>query len=213
MAYDPVKAHEYYIRTRKLKGRKKGTQSSLIGDGGRPVTSGGRNSGGRRPPPPVSNSEKQAKRVKRLQGKVDALQGALSKAQAALVKRRAEERKTERENSDGKSTTEEKRASKEYRDKNRAEIANKRKSASGSSGGSSSGSSSSSSSSKSVNDMSVEDLETRIIKIRSALSEAKRQLANASNSLGHMAHSAILSDPEVNVHFARYRSAERKPST
>jgi hypothetical protein len=61
--------------------------------------------------------------------------------------------------------------------------------------------------------MSVTELETRIINIQSALKSAKSQLSKASQQLGQLAHSAITSEPMFNEHFARFRSAERRPST
>ena len=199
--YDPQKAHDYYERTKKLKGRKSGS--------GPPP---GKSSG---PPRPASGGEKKLtsageaarQRVIRLQAAVSKLQTALSEARAALSKKRASAKKTAKENSDGKSSTSEKTASKKYRDKHKTEIANKRKQASPSSG-----SGSSSSSTSSVSDMSVTELETRVINIQNALTDAKRQLSAAQQQLGQLAHSAITSEPEFQDQFARYLSAERRPS-
>jgi chromosome segregation ATPase len=200
MAYDPVKAHEYYERTKKLKGRQpgEGKKSPPIQRAPTAHVSG----------KSLSSAEHAAQaRVTRLKAKVSTLESALSKANAELSKKRQAARETKRKNSDGKSTTQEKQASKEYRDKHKAEIASKRKSKSSSSGGSSS-----SSSSNSISDMSASELTSRIIKIRGVLAEARRQLSNAQQQLGQLAHSAITSEPEFNEHFARFRSAERIPS-
>jgi hypothetical protein len=60
--------------------------------------------------------------------------------------------------------------------------------------------------------MSVDELETRISNIQSALTEAKRQLSNATQALGQLAHSDLTSEPMFNELFARFRSAERIPS-
>jgi len=197
MAYNPVKAHEYYERTKKLKGRKKGAERAK----------NGRSVGVKSSNPTFSSGTKDsAERVNRLKAKVATLEKALSAAQAALSKKRQDARKTKKDNSDGKSSEKEKRTSKEYRDKHKQEIATKRKKDKSSSSGSSS------SSSTSISDMSADELESRIIKIRSALTDAKRQLSNASRTLGHMAHSDLASEPSFNEHYARFRSAERIPS-
>lgn len=143
-------------------------------------------------------------KVSRLKSKVSSLQGALSEAMAALSEKRQSAAKDEKKDSDGKSTVKEKTSSKEYRDKHRGEIAAKRKKESSSD--------SSSSSSKQVSDMSVDELKSRIIKIRGLLTEAKRQLSNASQQLGQLAHSDLTSEPTFNEHFARFRSEERIPS-
>lgn len=199
MAYDPVKAHEYYERTKQLKGRKKGKVSAKP-QGKAPSKTKSSSSPVRR-----DDTKDAMARVTRLKTKVSKLQGALSEARAALSERRRKNTKEERKNSDGKTTAEERRRSKEYRDKHRQELESKRKK-DGSSGGSSS------SSSKSVSDMTVEELETRIIKINRALQDAKRQLSNANQKLGQLAHSELTSEPTFNEHFARFRSAERIPS-
>ncbi len=199
MAYDPVKAHQYYEAHKHLKGRKgeKKPTSSGSGDkGGKPQSK-----------PALSNTTQAAKqKVLRLNEYVSKLQSALSEAEAELSKKRQAARQTEKQNSDGKSTAKEKQSAKEYRDKHKTEIAAKRKSSSSSGGGTSS------SSSHSVSDMSVEELTSRIIKIKSALTDAKRQRAAAMQTLGSLAHSDIVSDSMSNAHFARFRSAERMPS-
>jgi hypothetical protein len=63
-----------------------------------------------------------------------------------------------------------------------------------------------------VSDMSVTELETRIIHIQSALTSAKRQLSAAQQQLGQIAHSAITSEPKFPEQLARFLSAERRPS-
>jgi hypothetical protein len=201
MAYDPVKAHEYYERTKKLKGRQ----------GGRgPEERKGRARGGKSKsnrPTFSKDTQGTSAKVVRLKAKVSKLQSALSEAQAALSKKRQAAGKEEKKRSDGKSTAKEKRASKEWRDKHKSEIASKSKKE-----GSSGGGSSKKSSGTSVSSLGVKELEARIGKIKSALAEAKRQLSNATSQLGHLAHSDLTSDPLANEHFARFRSAERIPS-
>jgi chromosome segregation ATPase len=201
MVYDPRKAHEYYERTKQLKGREpKGPDHPERTESSRPP---GHSAPQSRPSlnSDVINSAKA--RVARLKTNVSKLQGALSDAQAALSKKRQEAVKTEKDNSDGKSTESEKQASKKYRDKNQAKLAAKDKAESKSK------SSSSEPSSTSPSSMSVEDLEARVTRIKSALADAKRQLSNASQQLGQLAHSAITSEPTINDQFARFRSAER----
>lgn len=208
MAYTPEeKARynaEYYQRTKKLKGRRSGSDYDT---GGLPP---------RRPPSPWTTQNPKdpkavAARVERLEKKVATLNKALSVASAALSAARQEERKKARESSDGKTTAKERQDSQEYRDKHKEELKAKAKKESTSSSSSGGSSSSSSSSSKSVSAMTSEELVTRIIKIQSALKDARRQLSNAKQKLGQLAHSAITSDPNVNEHFARFRS-ERIPS-
>lgn len=219
MTYDPVKAHQYYERTKKLKGKDKANSTSppKVGLGSR-VVSDTANSSLHVPrshsptsqPKLGSAGEAARQRVTRLKAAVSKLEGALTEARAALSQKRAAERKTAKENSDGKSTEAEKTASQKYRDKHKAEIATKRKTSSSSS--SSSSGSSSSSSTSSVSDMSAPELETRIINIQSALTDAKRQLSNAQQQLGQLAHSAITSEPMFREQLARFLSAERRPS-
>ena len=131
--YDPAKAHAYYERTKKLKGRKSDGSSRGSGLGGPGTPESGirprllRSNISNKPKVSPQTSASNAT-VVRLKAKVVALSGALSKAKQALSEKRAAARETEKDNSDGKSTAKEKQASKEYRDKNKAEIASKRKS-------------------------------------------------------------------------------------
>lgn len=205
--YDPKKAHDYYERTKKLKGRQGGsppTHAPLapkVGQGSRIVESGNANSA--KHPPHVPPTAEAIARVNRLRAAVSKIETALSAARAALSQKRQAATKTAQANSDGKSTQKQKTAAKQYRNKNKAKLATKRKA---------SASSTPASSSTSVSSMSVQDLQARIIKLNSALTNAKRQLAEAQQSLGHMAHSAITSEPTFDEHFARFRSAERRPS-
>jgi len=208
MPYDPqTKAEynrQYYERNKKLKGRRPGGDT----DTGNLPPKGA-------PPKPSQDDEKAAAaRVTRLKAKVKTLEGALTEAMNALVEKRAAEKKAAKESSDGKSTAKEKQSSEEYRDKHKQELKTKEKQESKTASPSSSGGSSSSSpaSSNSVSSMSASDLSSRIIKIKAALQEAKRQLSSATQKLGQMAHSAIMSDPKANEHFARFQSAERTNS-
>lgn len=195
--YDPVKAHEYYVRTRKLKGREKGAGKT---SSGRAKSSGKSANAGS-----ADRQKKAQERVTRLKATVSKIQSAISEAEAALSAKRQTAAKTEK-NSDGKTTAKERQSAKEYRDKHKQEIAAKRRKTTSSSGGSSK------SSSTSVSDMGVQDLRIRISKLKSALRDAKRLLAAATQDLGQIRHSALLSDPTIEVEFARYKSEERIPS-
>lgn len=109
--YDPVKAHEYYLRTRKLKGRKRGQAQ----------------------PPKVDPKAKAnaAATVARLQKKIQLLEAELRK--------RKEEAKKAAQEAKKKPTAEEKRKaakqSKQYRQKHKQELKTKAKQAAAKNGG------------------------------------------------------------------------------
>lgn len=117
--YDPVRAHEYYLRTRKLKGRKKGQAKTVspsnLGVGKTRVGSAARR-------------RKAAERA-RVDKQVNDLRTRLAKLNAELKKRLAEQRETKRE-AEKPDTAAEKskdaKRSKEWRAKNQQEIKNKR---------------------------------------------------------------------------------------
>lgn len=177
--YDPVKAHEYYERTKQLKGRKSGSVPSKTSYSSRGTTPSKSNVS-----PQTSSSSATITRIK---AKVVALSKALSEAKQALSEKRQAEAQAKKESSDGKTTVEERAASKKYRDANKAEIAAKRKS------------DSSSDSSGGLSSLSIDQLVTRVSNIQSALSEAKRQLTEASRSFGHFAHADFIdSDLKLN---------------
>lgn len=190
--YDPVKAHAYYERTKKLKGRTKGAAKVST----KSV----------KPSGPLTAKQKAQARVGRLRGKVARLKKALSETEAELSKKLQEAKTKAKENSDGKTTAKERQSSKQYRDKHKQELASKRKKESSSDG------SSSSSQPKTLADMSTDELAARANKIRATIKEAQRQLSNANQQLGQLAHSAILSEPDVNELFAHFQSAEGIPS-
>ena len=191
--YDPDKRRERYLRERELKGRKSGSKGSVgeftpkgpksnnIGRGVAPA--------GKKPPPKPPNPAEARARVGRLTAKVAALQGSLTEAMAALAESRRSAAKTEKENSDGKSTASEKKASKEYRDKNQEKLKEKDRAEAKKESSSSSSGSSSSSSSSSTSEMSESDLQARVNRIRGALTSAKKQLADAKKAAGSVAHS------------------------
>lgn len=194
--YDPVKRREYYLRTRELKGDRVATYASTTskkttssqGTSSTPPKS--RDSGPSSDKSQPSSEQRAAavEKVNRLKGKVKTLEGALTKANAALVIKRRNARRDEKKDSDGKTTAKEKQDAKEYREKNRAKLRQKEKDRR------EKGSKSSSSGPVRVADMSVDQLETRVTNIKIALVSARKQLADASTRLGQMAHSALVSE-------------------
>lgn len=174
--YDPVKAHAYYERTKKLKGRQKGNNQS----GSSKSNVGSASTA----PTTSSNTTTTNATINRLQGKVSALTKALSEARQALSEKRAAEVKSKKQNSDGKSTVDERTASKKYRDSHKAEIAAKRKTEP--------------ESKNTLSSMSIDEIVNRISNIQSALSEAKRQLSEANKSFGHFAHADFI-NPDLKL--------------
>lgn len=170
--YDPKKAHQYYEEHKHLKGRQPG-KSELNNSGGH----GTSRSVTRKNPvmaTMVGPKQNAQLRVVRLTQKISKLQDALKKAEAALLTKR----KTERQNSDGKTTAKEKQAAQKYRDTHKSQIAAKEKQKSSSGGGSSS------SGSPSLSSMSTSELESRISRIKGLITDARQQLS-AANSLAH----------------------------
>jgi DNA repair exonuclease SbcCD ATPase subunit len=114
-SYDPRKAHEYYMRTRQLKGRKKGTATPLPSSKPTKVD------------PQVVAKQRQAaaKRVNELKAKLADLNRQLKEKMAEAKKREADAKKPK--------TAAEKREdakdAKKYRDKHKQQLANKAKKA------------------------------------------------------------------------------------
>ena len=197
--YDPVKAHAYYERTKKLKGRKKVST----------ITKSRRTSSKPKPLTPAQLKMKAAKeRVGRLQGKVNSIRKSLSEVQAELVQKRHDAVQANKKNSDGKTTAKERAQSQAYRDKNQTKIAQKAK-ATAKSGGTTS---TSTSKAKIDSRDSIRQLETKERALKGLLKEANRQLSVAQNELGSLVHTAILLDPNSENYFAHFQSAERIPS-
>lgn len=170
--YDPVYARQYYLRTRKLKGRKKG-------------------SGDR----PVSGFEKGAKKIgaarakqrKALQAQIQNLEAKLRNLEVLIKKKLRDEASEDRKSrakkeraakeADKPKTAAEKaeiaRENKKYREKNQQKLKSKARQASGSSSGGSS-----SSGSKSTNSgPSASDLQAVATKVKGEIAVAKQKLA------------------------------------
>jgi chromosome segregation ATPase len=82
LPYDPQKAHEYYLRTRELKGRSKGADNSSDGRSG--SKSGGSQSAHRSAKPKKSSKQRQAE-IAALAAALDKKLARLKKALAVLV--------------------------------------------------------------------------------------------------------------------------------
>lgn len=172
--YDPAKAHEYYERTKELKGR--GNKHNI------PATPNAKVKAAKASKP---NAAAARAKVVEIARKLSTLNKALKEANDLLAqkrksaqKSRATTKKTEKENSDGKSSVSEKNASEKYRDKNKASIAAKAKSKT-------------SSAPKKPADMSVDELVDRVGKIRSAIKLAKSQLSKANSQASGLKHSDL----------------------
>lgn len=160
--YDPQKAHDYYMRTRKLHPRIKGSEPAKSSRSR--STTVGRSKTTNSNPQQLSEQRAYAAR------RVSELKARLSELTAELHKRLSEARKREADANKGPSTEDKRKAaeaSKKYRDTHKQQIANKRKAASG--GGSSGGLSS-----QSTDEIKRAITNTRI-KLKAAVA-AQRQL-------------------------------------
>jgi hypothetical protein len=163
--YDPQKAHEYYLRTRKLKGRRKGQGDSYT------IKT---RTGGTRTISARELSEQKASAAQR----VSEIKQRLTRLNQELRKRMGEARERERDAKKGPTRAEKSekaREAKKYRDKNQQKLANKRKS-----GGGSKKSSSSSSKTESVDDLKrvVENVRNNL----KAAVEYQRRLSSATKN-------------------------------
>lgn len=165
--YDPAKAHEYYIRTRQLKGRKAGSSSFTVkGTRGQTVNLSGQ-----------QLAEQRAYAAKR----INDIKNRLAELSSKLNTLRSEARKKEaggkREAKKAPTAADKSKAAKEseqYRDKHKQELATKSKRES----------SKRSAKSKSETDP-IAELEDKISKVKSRLTAAvarQRALAAATRS-------------------------------
>jgi hypothetical protein len=165
--YDKVKAHEYYIRTRHLKGRHR-TASQRVGGGKVPMAK------------IVSASQHQkihkqtVAKLARLTLKLRSLQNALQEAEKALRDKEAQQNRPAGQ----KTTAKQKQQAKQYRDTHKAQIKAKEKQSSGGSGGSSS-----SSSTKPVSQMSVSELTDRVHRIKKLITSCTAQIKATNDTL------------------------------
>jgi len=128
--YDPRKAHEYYLRTRKLKGRKKAAQPQ------KPGGLGARSTLAKVQVPKkhtqISDLTPQQKREMQVvaRARVEKAQKKLNELNRKLKQKLAEAKKSARDADKPKTAAEkakDARESKKYRDKHKTEISNKSK--------------------------------------------------------------------------------------
>jgi len=185
--YDPVKAREYYLRTRELKGRKKGVEELPVG---RRTPSSPKSSVGKNRRTQGSGSvnvtyngmtyalsPKQLAEQKAYAGmRVGKIKEKIHKLESALREKMAEARKREQDAKKPKSAAEKREQAKsaeKYRDRNQQKIKNQAKKGSGSN------------SSTKTNLDTVEGLRTAITSAKRNLSKAvERQRALATASRG-----------------------------
>lgn len=174
--YDPAKAHEYYMRVRKLKGRKPGQGDTSDGD---------------RPKAQVAVQKKKkhvsperAKQRQELTAAINGMQDRLRKLEELIRKREHDEKSHDRkskakkeraakERDKPKSAAEKAKASREnekYRDKHKQELKTKAKKRDGKSGG---GHKKGSSEKK----HSVSELKSLATKVKGQIAVAKQKLA------------------------------------
>jgi hypothetical protein len=177
-AYDAAKAREYYLRTRKLKGRKKGSDNLMVG---KKIVSGPQ-MGQKKMIKPKRSSTKQKKllqeQIKNLEGKLVKLEKLIrTKMREEASEDRKGKAKKERaaKESDKPDTAAEKaenaRENKKYREKNQQKLkSDSKKDDSG-------GGSSSKDSKKSSSGPSVSSLKSLATKVRGQISVAKQKLA------------------------------------
>lgn len=161
--YDPVKAHAYYVRTRQLKGRKKGRgeKASTGGLGRLGISSLLAGPGGAKP-------SKQAQKEK-LDKQISQLSQTLTKLNAELKKRMAKQREAAKEAAKPDTAAEKRKAaerSKDWRAKNQQKVKNQnaKRAAKESKGDSKT---------KGEGDDSIETLKASISKVKDALTAAK----------------------------------------
>lgn len=117
--YDPAKAHEYYLRTRKLKGRRKSTTYTVNLGSGRTVILTSR-----------ELAEQKAYAAKRLRVTLDKLTELNAKLREVMSDAKQKKATSKREASKAPSAADKSKAAREsktYRDKHQQKIANKRK--------------------------------------------------------------------------------------
>jgi hypothetical protein len=163
--YDATKAHEYYMRTRKLKGRKKGSsqQPSLRESRQQAVS------------PRAKQKRELAARIQNLDKKLKDLEALIRKKEHEEAsenrKGKAKKERAAKAKDKPQSAAEKAKAAREakkYRDKHQNKLAAKAKQASGKSGGSTK---------KATKDSSVSELKTLATKVKGQIAVAKAKLA------------------------------------
>lgn len=148
--YDPAKAREYYLRTRKLKGRKKGSTD----------TPGLRTAAA---VPTAQRKKELTKRVQDLETKLKELDALIAKKEKAAKEAAKPDTAAEK--------SEKSRDAKKYRDKHKQEIKSKAKKAADKAG-------SGGSSKTSTKGKSLKDLKMLATKVRGQIQTAKAKLGS-----------------------------------
>jgi len=157
--YDANYARQYYLRTRKLKGRKHGTH---------PDTGLARNSRARSGAQPKKDPAVRARQRQALAARIKTLEGKLTQLEAKIRKRAQEERASAKEAAKPATASEKRQKakdSKQYRDKHKQELANKAKTASGDKKKSG------------ASKTSTEDLKKLATRVKGQIAVAKQKLA------------------------------------
>ena len=120
--YDAAKAHEYYMRTRKLKGRKKGQSYTVNLGGGKTIKLSAKQL--------AEQKAYAAKRVTAIKQKLAELNTKLKEAVREAEKKKANSKREAAKPDTAAEKSQAARESKKYRDKHQQEIATKAKKAS-----------------------------------------------------------------------------------
>jgi hypothetical protein len=167
--YDPVKAHEYYLKVRQLKGRKKGSAQ--------PLPAGPRPKGGELQTPKFQQKIKLEQSVVNLQAKLVKLEELIKTKEAALKKNADQKKGAARTKKDTPKSAADKaqaaRESKKYRQAHKQELKNKAKASSHKSGGKKGGKKDG----KSDKTKSVAELKSLAVRVKGELAIAKQKLA------------------------------------
>jgi len=171
IGYDPAKAHEYYLRTRKLKGRHRGSGEQPAGFA---KANEKRHEGAK-----AKQKRELAATIQRLEGKLQKLEALIRKrvheAASEDRKGKAKKERAAKEKDKPKSAAEKAKAAREsekYRDKNRQKLKNKAKEASGKAGGGSP-----KDKKKAGSKHSISDLKALATKVKGQIAVAKQKLA------------------------------------
>jgi hypothetical protein len=181
--YDPQQAHEYYIRTRKLKGRKKGQQPPPQGDTHQK----------QQPPPPhrrpkgfLAPREEQKVKLKAniqtLELKLHNLEELIRKKEAILAKDQQQAKSKATQNTKAKghkpqSKADKAKAAKKYRQSHKQSLKNKAKAAASKGGHGSKGAHTKGAKSSKSNTQSIAQLKALATRVKGQLAIAKQKLA------------------------------------
>jgi chromosome segregation ATPase len=154
VVYDPVKAHEYYVRTRKLKGRQRGHSDD-------PRTGKTREQ---------IHKDARAKQRQELSQQISNLEDKLKQLETRIREREHAAASEDRKSKTAAEKAKAARENKQYREKHHQKLKSERASSSKSGGGSSTKKSSSSK-------HSISDLKALAIRVRGQIQIAKQKLA------------------------------------